>query len=128
MDKTKQIEELIKSIGKITYHSSVGTGNPITIYKTPKDVAKEIAALYEGWYPREFIWWLVTDTYRLFESPVMFDTKPNYSELVWYSYENDKDYTLPELFQYWQDKVWQPDHVTMHDLKVDDLAREERKY
>jgi len=73
-------------------------------YLPPEDrqriMAKEIDVLTKEHY-FEFVTWVALDTYRDFEPPVMFDTKPNHSEIVWYNYEQDKDFTLDELYNYW---------------------------
>jgi hypothetical protein len=70
-----------------------------------KDYTKQFDALQRSGYEREFIWWLFSDCARIFERFVMFDTKPNYSEFVWYDFQTDKDFTLDELHQYWQTEI-----------------------
>ncbi len=57
-------------------------------------------------YPAEFVLWLSNPSFnRYFDQPQMTDTKPNYTELTWYCYADDKDYTLPELYKYYLDNV-----------------------
>jgi hypothetical protein len=88
MKDEKQIEKILES-------------NQVSVMQVPMlhsddygKTAKEIASLYEGWYPKEFIFWM--NKY-----------------ITQYRYECDKSEiffygswkSLPALFKYWQDNV-----------------------
>ena len=86
MEKIKQIEKIIKYNGMHRHTGSVIVDN----------VCKEIAALYEGWVPPEFVEWK--------------DWQTNLKNIRHYFKRNEyrfegKDITLPELFQYWENNI-----------------------
>ncbi len=74
-----------------------------TILEIPALLKKEIAALYEGWYPREFVIWIG------FESPGRLMYRELDNSWLHLNDIDDTDswtlYTLPDLFKFWQDNV-----------------------
>jgi len=59
---------------------------------------KEISELFKGMYPEEFIIWL-TQKLRLNELIFLWDTNK------YYMYDNDKEFVLYGLYQYWIDNI-----------------------
>jgi hypothetical protein len=78
----KQIEKILEKYGIDTYHWK-------------PEIAKEIASLYEGWYPGEFVKWC------LFEP----NNKYYVGEATIRTMDG-KDVTLPDLFNYWYKEIY----------------------
>jgi len=91
----KQIEEIIAKIGKFCGFDESGWEKYFNI----DDAAKEIASLYEGWYPGEFIEWKDENCRAVH---VWFAPERMY---IIKGQSDEKEFTLPELFKYWQDNV-----------------------
>jgi hypothetical protein len=105
MKEEKQIEKILES-------------NQVSVMQVPMlhsddygKTAKEIASLYEGWYPGEFVEWLAFKSHGNFETKFELHkywdgtvnewraTFRKFTGLEW------KDITLPDLFKYWKDNV-----------------------
>ena len=68
---------------------------PTAINGVPQS-AKEIASHF-----REFMEWFILDAYEKFG----FDEEEYNHRLTWYNIEENKDYTLDELYNYWLKEV-----------------------
>ena len=82
MDKTKQIEKMLAKYDIDDYH-----------WKS--EIAKDIAALYEGWVPPEFVEWKDFET-----DPVTNADNNTHSHIY-----QGGIYSLDALFQYWETNV-----------------------
>jgi len=91
-------EELEKRILEILTRDRIGSHSP---HKHLEDFAKEIASLIEqkpDCYPAEFIGWIVDEMQK---GRLWWEDSDNTYNL----FDEDYDYTLDELFIYWQTNI-----------------------